>query len=88
MLSQSPILSRTYRHFLVYGWQPQQAPQHDCSKVVVHGIEDIISRVGQWAKDELPEAQVISYGPPTIPGIGSGCGIGRSRCPACRPRHK
>ncbi|MEC4725149.1 efflux RND transporter permease subunit [Shewanella sp. D64] len=41
----------------------------------LHGVEDIIARVGQWAKAELPEAQVISYGPATIPGIGSGTGF-------------
>lgn len=41
----------------------------------LHGVEDIISRVGQWAEAELPEAQIISFGPATIPGIGSGTGF-------------
>ncbi|WP_076414569.1 efflux RND transporter permease subunit [Shewanella sp. UCD-KL12] len=41
----------------------------------LHGVEDIIARVDEWAKETLPEAKIISYGPPTIPGIGSGTGF-------------
>ncbi|WP_028766365.1 efflux RND transporter permease subunit [Shewanella fidelis] len=40
-----------------------------------HGVDDIIARVAEWAKHDLPEAKIISYGPPTIPGIGSGTGF-------------
>ena len=42
---------------------------------VAHSTKAVSTRLNSWAKQALPEAKLMTYSPPPVPGIGSGSGF-------------